>query len=87
MSNIISFELKKKEYKGCQHINVLIDEQLEFIECSECGERLNPIKYLANLAREEKSVEYRLSSLRKEQSKIENRIRTKCNYCGKMTRI
>lgn len=84
---IISFELKKKQYAGCQHINVLVDEDLAFIECSECGEKLDPIKYLAGLAKEERSIEYNINSLQKQEAKIKNRLRTKCNHCGKMTRI
>ena len=87
MENIISFEQKKKDYQSCQHANVLIDEELSYIECAECGKELNPIKYLAGLAKREKSIEYRLESLRSQEVKIKDRIRTKCNHCGKMTRI
>ncbi len=84
---IISFELKKKEYHGCQHINVLIDEDLEFIECSKCGERLNPVKYLANLAKEEDTLSFRVNLLKEHIKTLEGRLRTKCRHCGKMTKI
>lgn len=84
---IISFELKKKQYTGCQHINVLIDEDLAYIECSECGEKIDPLRYLVGLAKEERSIEYKITSLRKQETKIKDRLRTKCNHCGKMTQI
>ncbi len=88
MSNkIISFELKKKQYNGCPHVNVLVDENLAYIECAKCGKELNPIQYLAGLARSENSLELRIELLKKQAIKIDDRLRTKCTHCGEMTRI
>jgi hypothetical protein len=87
MGNIVSFQEKRAEIRGCEHRNVLIDEKLWMIECSECHEKLDPIQYLLNLARDERYVQYRINELEKKERKLKDRIRTKCDHCGKMTSI
>lgn len=87
MSNIISFRLAKTAYGDCKHRNVTIDEHLWKIECADCGAVLDPIAYLVALAKDEAYAEYRVSKLEAYITTLERRIRTKCQHCGKMTRI
>lgn len=87
MGNVVSFNEKKKEFNQCKHRNILIDEELWLIECSECHEKLDPIKYLLKLAREENQIQYKINELNKKAETIKNRLRTKCQHCGRMTNI
>jgi hypothetical protein len=90
---VISFQLKKQEYdkQKCKHHSVLISEEEWHIECADCGVVLDPIGYMVAIARSEGRYEYRRDSLMKAlkeiEIKIKKRTRTKCQHCGKMTRI
>jgi len=92
IENIISIELKDwKGYGTCEHNRVIVDEDLWLIECAKCGERLDPIQYLVDLARGERRNKYQLDVLKKRCEKVmgilENKTRTKCEHCGKLTNI
>lgn len=85
----ISFESKKRSYDidECNHSNVIVDENLYYVECKKCGEHLEPIKYLHKLAIKENGLEWRIFELQKIIEKQKRRVRTKCQNCGKMTSI
>ena len=83
--NIISF--KKAKRNTCSHNNILVDPELYQIECGDCGEVLDPIAYMISLCGKEQICEYRINRLREKEEEIKNRLRTKCNHCGKMTTI
>jgi len=89
----ISIKSKKgsTEYGACKHNSILVDEDLWRIECAKCGKSLDPIQYLVNLAGRERMAEYRLSKLQERYEKVlgilEDKTRTKCEHCGKLTNI
>ena len=85
----ISFESKRQNYDPdkCQHNKVYIDEDEAFLTCRDCGEPLNPIHWLYRLHTQENLLDYRIDSLRELAKKLENKTRTKCQHCGKMTNI
>lgn len=91
--NIISFKLKQKKYlqNECKHNNILIDRGKWLLECEDCGEWIDPIWWVSELARKQMSSEYKLDQLNKKYTEIKNklttRIKTKCDHCGKMTSI
>jgi ribosomal protein S27E len=88
-----SISIKKKEAKfgSCKHDSVLVDKDLWNIECADCGEILDPIQYLVNLAGEETLSKFRLDTMQEEYMRIEDvlkkRTHTKCEHCGKSTKI
>jgi len=84
---LISFKEKKKEIDGCEHNSILVDADLWEIECAECHEKLNPIEYLIKLAQNERLVKMEATMIREQIKQLSNRVRTKCQHCGKMTRI
>jgi ribosomal protein S27E len=74
----------------CKHTCIVVDESLWTVECTDCGEKLDPIHYLIQLAREERYVEFRIDELKKAHKRImevlEGKKRTRCKHCGKYTR-
>jgi DNA-directed RNA polymerase subunit RPC12/RpoP len=80
-----------KGHGDCKHTHVEVDESLWSVECQDCGEKLDPIQYLVQLAKEENFVRYRVEELKEEHKRImevlEKKTRTRCEHCGKYTRI
>jgi len=85
MSKPVSIKIFKDA--KCEHKQIVVDEALWQIECAECGKILDPIYYLAQIARKEIRVQWNIDELRKEEQKISQKLRCKCDHCGKMTRI
>lgn len=76
---------------GCRHPTVEIDEDLWCLACRDCGEKLDPIRYLIRWAHEEIAAETRLHQLREECRRIRDivnvKTKAKCNHCGKITNL
>jgi len=89
MSKLISFELKQKDYlkEGCQHKSLLIDKALWYVECKKCGEKVNPIYWLAEIANKELGLEWRIDELTKKYNTFKEKFRRKCEHCGKFNTI
>ena len=83
--NLISLQNKQRE--NCKHLSILIDENLWYVECAKCKEKLNPIYWLSLRAREQDVVQWHKSELEKHVQLLENKTRTKCQNCGKYTPI
>ncbi|MBB3995323.1 hypothetical protein GGR95_002978 [Sulfitobacter undariae] len=49
MSEII--HLKERRKSQCKHLTVAVDETLDQVECEDCGEVLNPVVVLRDIAR------------------------------------
>ena len=64
-----------------------MDEKLAEVTCLACGEKMNPMWVLIQIAYNERMLADRLLSLRTECRLLEGRVRTKCEHCKKMTRI
>lgn len=73
----------------CKHLDVavIVDESLSTVECGACHEKLNPIWVLAEFAKKETRWHRSWESMRAERERYEQRSRTKCTHCGKMTPI
>lgn len=77
----------EKMRQSCTHKNVLVDERLADLECADCGSILNPVKWILSMANEFRRMEEsyrRLNDLRK---KIDDRAKTKCQHCNRITLI
>lgn len=87
--NVICFEAKKKDYgrKYCTHKYVLIDPDLEYVQCRDCGEKLNPMQVLYRAATEETRLYYRIKEMHKWEKKYKEKSRVKCQHCNKMTPV
>ena len=95
--NVTVLPVKKREvgenvlsvvhpYK-CRHPHFEVDEKLAEVTCRACGEKMNPMWVLIQIAYNERVLSDRLLSLRTECRLLEGRVRTKCEHCKKMTRI
>jgi ribosomal protein S27E len=80
-----------KAFDECPHNHVIIDEDLWAVECSNCGEKLDPIGFLIRLGRDESWEEFRIQKLRNEYKRITDilaiKTKTRCEHCGKITAI
>jgi len=96
-NNISVLPVKKRE-KGenaltvvhhglCRHERFEVDEKLAEVKCKACGEKMSPMWVLVQIAHRENRLAERLLNLRTECRLLEGRVRTKCDNCGKMTRI
>lgn len=65
---------KQKDYTGCQHMYVLVDEELRTLECEDCGVPVDPISHMVKQAYEEVQFCYTLDVLRQEASRLRESI-------------
>jgi len=78
-----------KQSGKCTHLRVgyIIDSASAEVECNQCGEKLNPMWVLSQLATEDRRYADSQKRYREEMERLTNRSRTKCQHCGKLTRI
>jgi len=96
-SKVLILPIKKREkgtntltvvhYSECRHERFEVDEKLSEVKCKACGQKMNPMWVLVQIAHRENRLSERLLNLRTECRLLEGRVRTKCDNCGKMTRI
>lgn len=74
---------------GCCHFMApyIVDEKLAEVECGRCGAKLNPMWVLSQLAIHDRRYEEGQKRYQEEMKRLSERERTKCESCGKMTRI
>lgn len=89
LAKVISLTVVRKRHiaGSCQHNSTLVDEELNTVECADCGALLNPMAILARMARQETNWANEHSRLLDLYKKLEHRTRCKCQHCGQMTRI
>ncbi len=79
---------KAKSYPvRCRHSQVVLDQKLDTVECAKCGERLNPVWVLAQLADKETELRRRFSVSKALAEEVQNKTKCACEHCGKMTKI
>lgn len=71
----------------CRHVRFTIDERLALVECSDCGERLDPMYALTTLARQENRYHDLHERYADQMKRLGERSKTKCEHCQKLTRI
>lgn len=76
-----------QRYGGCAHNKFIVDDKKLEVECGECGERLNPMWVLTQLASRDMRMHEAARRYKDEMKRLDERSRTKCDHCGKMTRI
>lgn len=71
----------------CFHRRFLVDETKAEVECKDCGEKLNPMWVLRQLAQRENQYHEYHARYHDECKRLAERSKTKCQHCGQMTRI
>lgn len=90
--------VRKYERGECNHdwffvagqmreVQYLLREGETEVECGHCGTRLDPMWVLKKLAHKETRWDRTRQSYAEEMKRLSERSRTKCEHCGKMTRI
>lgn len=74
-------------YSGCQHLRATVDEKLAELTCSDCGAKMNPIVYLAKLAKQETSWGWQGREVAKARAELAERKKCRCTKCGEWTEI
>jgi hypothetical protein len=98
MDNVTRFPVQKKEHDktitlaptrwaGCQHLRATVDEKLAELTCSDCGEKLNAIAFLAMLANQSTRWDWELERIAKARATLDERKICRCKRCGEMTPI
>ena len=72
---------------GCRHMRIMIDEQMEFAECGDCHEKLNPMWVLKRYSENESRLSMDIKENKRLLKALEKKIRTKCKHCGKFTDV
>lgn len=57
------------------------------VECGLCGTRLDPMFVLVRMANEESQWSRTRQNYQDEMKRLNERLRTKCQHCDRMTRI
>jgi hypothetical protein len=68
-------------------VTYIVDPAAAEVECSNCKAKLNPMWVLARLAHNETRYHETAKRYQEEMKRLSERARTKCAYCGQMTRI
>jgi ribosomal protein S27E len=77
----------KVESHKCYHGPFVVNTELAHVACEKCGEKLNPLYVLGRLANQERQWHESFVRYQDEMKRLAERSRTKCQHCGKMTRI
>ena len=74
---------------GCGHLltTYIVDETKAHVECGACHEQLNPMWVLKQLATTDRRTAEAVERSKAINARLDERIRTKCQHCGQMTRI
>lgn len=72
---------------GCQHEKFIVDRAKAEVECGACGEKLNPMWVLVQLCGRDRRFHEAHKRYHDEMKRLSERSRTKCDHCGRMTRI
>ncbi|WP_321820843.1 MULTISPECIES: hypothetical protein [unclassified Burkholderia] len=65
----------------------LIDASLAEVVCGDCGQKLNPMWVLQQLMNKDHRIHELNETYEQQKKDLAERSRTKCEHCGKMTRI
>lgn len=88
-TKVISLKEARHKFRPdkCQHKHMTVDEDLNEVECDDCGAKLNAVSMLLRFAHEESRWSREGEQLRELHKRLDARIRCKCQHCGQMTRI
>ena len=88
-TKVISLKEARNKYRPdkCQHKHMTVNEDLNEVECDDCGAKLNPVAMLLRFANEESRWQREGERLKELHKELDARVRCKCQHCGQMTRI
>lgn len=81
------YEVGKVDRCGHLLTQYIITEAEADVTCGRCGEKLNPMWVLSQLATHDRRYADAAARYKDDQKRLAERSRTKCDHCGNMTRI
>ena len=84
---VLPYEVQRA---SCDHmfgVQYIIDIAQAEVECSKCHAKLNPMWVLKQLAIQDSRYYEAQQRYKEEMARLSERSRTKCDNCGKLTRI
>lgn len=85
--NILKLIPKKRKRGDCQHNNLFIDEEFDFVTCVDCDKDLNPVWILYRMAQEVSEHALVIDEMKRERAYLELKKRFRCNHCGTINSI
>jgi hypothetical protein len=76
-----------RDFRGCKHLNAIVDDQLAELTCSDCGVKLNPIAFLVSLAHKLTTWDWETKQIAKVRAEYAERKKCRCTKCGEWTEI
>jgi ribosomal protein S27E len=76
-----------QKHDKCMHHSFVVDDKKTEVECATCGEKLNPMWVLVQLASKDMRMQEAAKRYKDEMARLAERERTKCQHCGQITRI
>ncbi len=70
-----------------KHVTYVVDQAATEVECGHCRAKLNPTWVLVQLAHKESRYQETAKRYHEEMKRLNERSRTECQHCGKMTKI
>lgn len=77
----------RKIRKTCSHMNVKIDEARTEVECATCGLLIHPVWWIGQLVEHWALFQRQQKAWEEAAARYEAKSRTKCQHCGKITRV
>jgi DNA-directed RNA polymerase subunit RPC12/RpoP len=73
----------------CNHLfaQYLVDPAAAEVECQRCGEKLNPMWVLHQLATSDRRMSESQAAAKAMRERLEEKRRAKCQHCGRLTRV
>ena len=71
----------------CYHGQYEVDDAKAEVVCTKCKEKIDPMVVLREMAHKETGWHRARIIYQEEMKRLEERARTKCQHCGKLTRI
>lgn len=86
-SNVISIDVirQQRQRKSCKHMSIEVDSDLAFVTCRDCGQSVNPVFWIIMLAENWENVRYLYQRYKKAAELYEQKKRTRCQHCRRMT--
>jgi len=74
---------------ACSHLmaTYIVSEADAEVTCGRCNGKVNPMWVLAQLARDDRRMHETQAAAKRASERRAERVRTKCDHCGRMTRI
>lgn len=85
---MVDVTILRRKYGGCIiHGPFQYDDDLTYVECRTCGEKINPMKVIGIMCRQESKYRQLAKTYSQMRKDLNARKRVKCEHCRKFTRI